>query len=68
VAIWQVVIEGRPKSEAKKQLNIRYGHIPIGPTQVLDEFFEKWAIPTKLNMNGKKMNRELLSRSEYATD
>lgn len=67
-AIWQVVIDGKPKSEAKKQLSFVYGHMPFGPTQVLDEFFEKWAVPTKFNMNGKKMNRELFNRSEYATD
>jgi protein tyrosine/serine phosphatase len=67
-ALWKVVIDGAPKSVAKKHLSIRYGHIPFGPTQVLDEFFEKWAIPQKLNMNGKKMSRELFNRSEYATD
>jgi protein tyrosine/serine phosphatase len=41
-AIWLVVVDGKPKSESKKQLSIRYGHIPIGSTQVLDRFFEKW--------------------------
>ncbi len=40
-AIWQGVIEGRPKSEAKKQLSFVYGHMPFGPTQALDEFIEK---------------------------
>jgi len=42
--------------------------MPFGPIQVLDEFFEKWAIPAKFNMNYKKINRELFNRSEYAID
>jgi protein tyrosine/serine phosphatase len=41
-AIWKMAIDGQPKSEAKKQLSIFFGHIAIGPTCVLDEFFEKW--------------------------
>ena len=41
-AVWQLVINGRPKSEARKQLSLIYGHMPLGPTQALDEFFEKW--------------------------
>ncbi len=65
-AIWQVAIEGRPKSEAKKQLNIRYGHIPFGPTQVLDQFFDKWASATKAKLNTEKMAGEFFNRSEYA--
>jgi protein tyrosine/serine phosphatase len=67
-AIWWVVIDGKPKSEVKKQLSFVYGHIPFGPTKVPDEFFEKLAIPTKLNMNGKKMTGELFNRGEYADD
>ncbi len=43
-AIWLVAVDGKPKSEAKKQLSIRYGHIPTGLTQVLDRFFEKWGM------------------------
>ena len=42
-ALWKVVIDGAPKSVAREQLSIRYGHIPFGPTQVLDAFFENWA-------------------------
>ncbi|MEW5800883.1 MAG: dual specificity protein phosphatase family protein [bacterium] len=41
-AIWKMVIDGQPKLEAKKQLSIFFGHVSIGPTRVLDEFFEKW--------------------------
>ena len=42
-AIWKVVIDHEPKSEARKQLSLLYGHIPIGKTTVLDRFFENWA-------------------------
>ena len=41
-ALWQVVIDGRPKSEAGNQLSLIYGHMPLGPTQAMDTFFEKW--------------------------
>jgi protein tyrosine/serine phosphatase len=40
-AIWQVAIKGRPKAEARRQLSFIYGHMSIGPTQVLDQFFEQ---------------------------
>jgi protein tyrosine/serine phosphatase len=46
-ALWKVVIDGEPKSVARDQLSIRYGHMPFGPTQVLDAFFENWVTPTK---------------------
>ncbi len=42
-AIWKVEIDHQPKSEARKQLSLLYGHIPIGKTTVLDRFFEKWS-------------------------
>ena len=41
-ALWQVVIDGKPKSEAGKQLSLIYGHMPLGPTQAMDAFFENW--------------------------
>lgn len=44
-AIWKVVIDGRPKKEAAGQLSILYGHMPLGPTTVLDRFFESWEPP-----------------------
>ncbi len=43
-ALWKMVVEGEPKSEARKQLSLRYGHLPMGPTQALDNFFDKWTI------------------------
>jgi undecaprenyl-diphosphatase len=46
-ALWKVVIDGATKSVAREQLSIRYGHIPFGPTQVLDAFFENWVIPMR---------------------
>jgi protein tyrosine/serine phosphatase len=41
-AIWKMEIDGQPKAVAKRQLSIRFGHIPVGPTSVLDAFIEKW--------------------------
>jgi hypothetical protein len=41
-ALWKVTMEGVPKSEAGSQLSIRYGHMPLGPTTILDRFFERW--------------------------
>ena len=38
-ALWKMVIDGSPKSEARKELSIRFGHMFLGPTQVLDVFF-----------------------------
>jgi protein tyrosine/serine phosphatase len=46
-AIWKVIIDGRPKKEAEKQLSLFYGHMPIGPTTVLDRFFESWDAASK---------------------
>jgi undecaprenyl-diphosphatase len=41
-AMWKVVVDNEPKSEARKQLSILYGHLPIGKTTALDDFFAKW--------------------------
>lgn len=41
-AMWEVIVDKISKTEAKKQLSILYGHIPIGPTSAMDQFFEKW--------------------------
>ena len=41
-AMWKVIVDKEPKSRAKKQLSIRFGHIPIGPTTVMDKFFAEW--------------------------
>ena len=41
-ALWKVAIDGEPTSVARDQLSIRYGHMPFGPTQVLDQFFAEW--------------------------
>lgn len=41
-AMWQVVVDKKPKLEAEKQLSILYGHIPIGKTSAMDSFFQKW--------------------------
>ncbi len=63
-AIWQVVIDGKPKPEAEKQLSFVYGHIPFGPTQALDEFFEKWVIPTKASYGGSVSRGRIRKRWE----
>lgn len=41
-AIWQVIVDKKPKSEAKGQLSIWYGHVPIVGKVAMDHFFEKW--------------------------
>jgi protein tyrosine/serine phosphatase len=41
-AMWKVIVDNISKAEANKQLSILYGHIPIGPTSAMDQFFEKW--------------------------
>ena len=42
-ALWKKAVDKTPARQARKQLSLRYGHIPIGPTRVLDTFFEAWA-------------------------
>ena len=41
-AMWKVIVDKEPKSEARKQLSILYGHLPIGKTSAMDHFFEQW--------------------------
>ncbi len=41
-AMWKVIVDKEPKSEAEKQLSILYGHIPIGKTAAMDQFFKNW--------------------------
>ena len=67
-ALWKMVIDGAPKSEARRHLSIRYGHMPLGPTQALDAFLENWVIPSKDKMDAEKMTGRLFTGSEYAAD
>jgi len=41
-AMWKVIVDKEPKSEARKQLSMLYGHFPIGKTSAMDHFFEHW--------------------------
>ncbi|HEX9948914.1 MAG TPA: dual specificity protein phosphatase family protein [Thermodesulfobacteriota bacterium] len=41
-AMWKVIVDKAPKSEARKQLSILYGHFPFGKTSAMDHFFEQW--------------------------
>ena len=41
-ALWKVTVDREPKALARKQLSLRFGHFPIGPTSVLDDFFKRW--------------------------
>lgn len=41
-AMWKVVVDKEPKSEARKQLSILYGHFPLGKTSAMDHFFDHW--------------------------
>lgn len=42
-ALWLILREGRSVEEARGQLSLRYGHVPFGPTGVLDRFFARAA-------------------------
>jgi len=39
-AMWKVYVDKEPKSKARKQLSILYGHFPFGETSAMDRFFE----------------------------
>jgi undecaprenyl-diphosphatase len=39
-AMWKVIVDKEPKSEAQKQLSLFYGHLPIGKTFAMDRFFQ----------------------------
>jgi protein tyrosine/serine phosphatase len=41
-AMWKVIVDKKPKSEAEKQLSIIYGHLPAGKARAMDRFFRKW--------------------------
>lgn len=41
-AMWKVIVDKEPKSEARKQLSLLYGHFPIGKTSAMDRFFQHW--------------------------
>lgn len=41
-AMWKVIVDKEPKSEAEKQLSIFFGHFPIGKTSAMDRFFQNW--------------------------
>ena len=45
-ALWKVYVDKEPANVAKKQLSIWYGHIPLGDTRSLDQFFETWSSMT----------------------
>jgi protein tyrosine/serine phosphatase len=42
-AMWKMIVDHASKAEAKKQITILYGHIPIGSTRAMDDFFERWS-------------------------
>lgn len=64
-ALWKAVVNGEPKAMAGKQLSLRFGHFPIGPTSALDEFFKKWQ-PGQIGMQPPptRMNRNRLALSQ----
>jgi protein tyrosine/serine phosphatase len=41
-AMWKVIVDKEPKSEAKKQLSVWYGHVPFKGRDAMDRFFEEW--------------------------
>ncbi len=48
-AMWKVIVDREPKSEAGKQLSILYGHLPMGKATAMDRFFERWRPSEVLN-------------------
>jgi protein tyrosine/serine phosphatase len=41
-AMWKLIVDKEPKSQAGKQLSLLYGHFPIGKTSAMDRFFQNW--------------------------
>jgi protein tyrosine/serine phosphatase len=41
-ALWLIIVEGRPATEAARQLALRYGHVAQAKTGILDAFVEAW--------------------------
>lgn len=41
-AMWKVVVDKQSKSEAEKQLSIKFGHLSFGKTGAMDRFFRTW--------------------------
>jgi len=41
-ALWLMLVEGRPAAEARRQLALRYGHVRLSRTGVLDAFFDAY--------------------------
>ena len=41
-ALYLILVEGRPVTEAKQQLAFRYGHVRFAKTGILDAFFERY--------------------------
>lgn len=42
-AMWKVIAEGAEKEEARRQLTLKYGHLPVGGRFDLDRFFDRWS-------------------------
>ena len=41
-ALYLMLAEGRPVAEARRQLSLKYGHVRLGKTGVLDAFFDTY--------------------------
>ena len=66
-ALWKMVIDGAPPLKASRHLSIRYGHMPLGPTQALDAFLKNWKIPKKAKMDADKMTEALFNRGRICS-
>ncbi|EPR43084.1 protein tyrosine/serine phosphatase [Desulfovibrio sp. X2] len=42
-ALWKLVIDGESAKSAARQLSLRYGHMPLGPTQAMDRCLDRLA-------------------------
>ncbi len=52
-ALWKIFVDKEPKALAQKQLSLRFGHFPIGPTSALDDFLKK--VATRANLRSRKL-------------
>lgn len=41
-AIWKLIVDKAPPSEAKKQLSFKFFHLPFGPAKAMDRAFDKF--------------------------
>lgn len=41
-AMWKIVVNRKSKDEARAQLSLVYGHLPLGKATMMDRYFDEW--------------------------